>query len=98
MYQGLAGKKQQALLDASIALEVFHVFGLMHDDIIDRGTDRHGIPTVHLAVAKRLKQQKRFGDSNHIGEGQAILLGDLSFLGRLKSWPKPPPLGKKIIA
>ncbi|MCC7357511.1 polyprenyl synthetase family protein [Candidatus Uhrbacteria bacterium] len=79
MYQGLAGKKQEAILDASIALEIFHLFGLMHDDIIDRGTDRHGIPTVHLAVMKRLKQQKRIGDLHHIGEGQAMLLGDLLF-------------------
>ena len=95
MYQGLAGKKQQAILDASMALEVFHVFGLMHDDIIDRGTDRHGIQTVHLAVAKRLKQQKRFGDVNHIGEGQAILLGDLLFSWSTEIMTKATAFGEK---
>lgn len=95
LYQGLAGKKSQAMIDASIALEVFHVFGLMHDDIIDRGTDRHGIQTVHLAVAKRLKQQKRFGDLEHIGEGQAILLGDLLFSWAMEIMAQSRAFGEK---
>ncbi len=79
MYQAFGGKKSRTILDALAALELFHVFGLMHDDVIDRGTSRHGIPTVHRAVATRLAQQKRRGDLEHIAEGQAILLGDLIF-------------------
>lgn len=79
MYQGCKGKKSQAILQYVVALELFHLFGLVHDDIIDHGTDRHGIPTTHLAVAKRLRAQKRFGELGHIAEGQAILLGDLLF-------------------
>ncbi len=79
MYQAFDGKKSNAVLDTLAALELFHIFGLLHDDIIDRGTTRHGIPTTQYAVATRLTKQKRRGDLPHIAEGQAILLGDLIF-------------------
>lgn len=79
MYRAFGGKKTRSVLDTLAALELFHVFGLLHDDIIDRGTIRHGIPTTHCAVAARLTKQKRRGDLEHIAEGQAILLGDLIF-------------------
>lgn len=79
MYQAFGGKKSRAVFDALVTLELFHVFGLLHDDIIDHGTSRHGVPTAHLAIAARLAKQKRRGDLEHIAEGQAILLGDLLF-------------------
>jgi geranylgeranyl diphosphate synthase type I len=79
MYQAFGGKKNRTVFDILTALEIFHVFCLIHDDIIDHGTSRHGIPTAHIAVAKRLAKQKRHGDLRHIAEGQAMLLGDLLF-------------------
>jgi geranylgeranyl diphosphate synthase type I len=79
MYQAFGGKKNRTILDILAALEIFHVFCLIHDDIIDHGMARHGIPTTHIAVAKRLTKQKRHGDLGHIAEGQAMLLGDLLF-------------------
>ena len=77
MYEGVGGKRGSTMLEASIALELFHLFGLIHDDIIDRGTNRHGIPTAHLHIAKRLQKNSHIQDHHHIAEGQAILLGDL---------------------
>lgn len=79
MYQAFGGKKSRAVFDILAALEIFHVFCLIHDDVIDRGTSRHGVPTAHAAIMTRLTQQKRHGDLEHIAEGQAILLGDLLF-------------------
>lgn len=79
MYQAFGGKKSRPALNVLAALELFHIFGLIHDDIIDHGMSRHGIPTAHRAVATRLAKQKRRGDLAHIAEGQAILLGDLIF-------------------
>lgn len=52
---------EDALLDAALAVEVFHTFSLIHDDIMDGSSVRRGKDTVHI----------RFG------EPTAILVGDL---------------------
>jgi heptaprenyl diphosphate synthase len=51
------------LLPLSVAFEMVHLATLVHDDIIDNATTRHGIPTVNT----------RYGNS------VAILLGDYFF-------------------
>lgn len=79
MYRAFGGTSSRRILDTLTALELFHVFGLMHDDIIDHGTSRHGIPTAHHVVAAQLAAQRRRGDIVHVAEGQAMLLGDLIF-------------------
>ena len=33
------------------AHEIMHTFALIHDDIMDRGETRHGVPTYHKFVA-----------------------------------------------
>lgn len=56
-------KTERQILEILVGLELFHTFALVHDDIMDRGKDRHGVPTAN----------RKFGDA------QAILLGDLLF-------------------
>lgn len=56
-------KIEKQTLEILVGLELFHAFALVHDDIMDRGKDRHGVPTAN----------RKFGDA------QAILLGDLLF-------------------
>ncbi len=58
-----AGGKGERVIDTLVGLELFHVFALVHDDIMDRGESRHGVATAHV----------KFGDA------QAILVGDLLF-------------------
>lgn len=58
-----SGKTEKEVMEALVGLELFHAFALVHDDIMDRGTSRHGVATAN----------KRFGDA------QAILVGDLLF-------------------
>lgn len=41
------GGSVQKALDAAMAIEVFHNFTLMHDDIMDKAPLRRGMPTVH---------------------------------------------------
>lgn len=79
MFRACGGKSGPELYNMLVALELFHLFGLVHDDIIDHGKTRHGIPTLHLHVADRLKRAHRLGDSAHIGSAQALLVGDLLF-------------------
>ncbi len=62
-YQAAGGGRDAAAIDTFVALEIFHMFALIHDDIMDHGMLRHGVATAH----------RRFG------EAQAILLGDLLF-------------------
>ncbi len=58
-----AGGKNKNVIETLVGLELFHTFALVHDDIMDKGLARHGVPTAN----------KVFGDA------QAILLGDLLF-------------------
>ena len=57
----------EGLFPVLCALELFHVFALMHDDIVDGAVTRHGVLCMH----------KKFGVP------QAILLGDLCLSGAL---------------
>lgn len=68
---------QEKVLEFLVFLEIFHIFCLIHDDIMDKSSLRHGIPTVHAHILGMLKKEKRIGDLNHVSNSQAILLGDI---------------------
>jgi len=55
------GRSADAALPAALAVEVFHNFTLVHDDIMDASDERRGRPTVHVKW----------------DVGTAILVGDL---------------------
>lgn len=55
------GKNPENYLNAAVAIEMFHNFTLVHDDIMDNAETRHGKPAVHVKW----------------GEATAILAGDL---------------------
>lgn len=42
------GGKEEEALPAALALEVFHNFTLLHDDVMDKADMRRGRPTVHV--------------------------------------------------
>ena len=44
----LFGGKDEEVLPAALALEVFHNFTLLHDDVMDKADVRRGRPTVHI--------------------------------------------------
>jgi len=76
MYKACGGKNTKEAIKLFISLELFHNFTLIHDDIMDKDSIRHGVQTVHEYVKEKLQKEGRFGDLNHIGNSQAILLGD----------------------
>lgn len=77
-YETEGGTNQEEVLQAGIALELFHTFALIHDDIIDKGLERHSKDTTHVHIEKYIAQHSR-GDKKHIAEAVALLAGDLMF-------------------
>lgn len=45
---GIFGGKEEEVAPAAMALEVFHNFTLLHDDVMDKSEVRRGRPTVHI--------------------------------------------------
>ncbi|MFA5129531.1 MAG: polyprenyl synthetase family protein [Patescibacteria group bacterium] len=62
-----------------IALELFHDFALVHDDIMDRSDERRGMPTMHKLYEAEHARKKWRGDAPHYGLSSAILSGDLLY-------------------
>lgn len=72
------GGDYEKILRTSVALELFHAFALVHDDIIDEGLERHGTPTLHVHLERVITPKPR-GNKKHIAESIALLAGDLIF-------------------
>ncbi|HEY0980169.1 MAG TPA: polyprenyl synthetase family protein [Candidatus Paceibacterota bacterium] len=53
-----------------VGIELFHLFALVHDDIMDRAETRHGVRAVHTLFGGK------YGDG-HVGVSLGILLGDV---------------------
>lgn len=60
-----------AVIRTAAALEMFHAFALIHDDIMDNSATRRGRPTVHRSIAQRHGQDQ-------LGTSAAILIGDMA--------------------
>jgi geranylgeranyl diphosphate synthase type II len=69
-YESFGGKNYKAIFPASLAIELFHCFLLIHDDVIDKDSQRRGKPTIHSLYAKV--------GGEHFGNSKAIMIGDLA--------------------
>lgn len=74
---GVFGAPLEKLLLPAAAIEVFHNWTLVHDDIIDRDDRRRGAPTTHVAVAQAVAGRFTAADAVRSGIDFAILCGDL---------------------
>src|SRR4051812_49437641 len=54
---GAVGGDEAQALPAAAAVEVYHTWTLVHDDIIDRDATRRGSPTVHAEYAAHAGQE-----------------------------------------
>ena len=70
----------QRVVDAGAALELLHVFALVHDDVMDASATRRGRDTIHVDFAGRHERAGWRGEHRRFGEGVAILVGDLAFV------------------
>ena len=74
----LGGDEEQAL-PAAAAVELFHTWSLVHDDIIDNDDLRRGKPTAHRLAAALASEQLGLppAAASHYGQSAAILAGDV---------------------
>lgn len=70
----------EALWYALVGIELFHLFALIHDDIIDEAAERHGATTIHTYVRDRMEKSGTLPEkAKKIGDAQGILVGDVVF-------------------
>ncbi len=76
---GLFGGDTQKALPAALAVEIFHNWTLVHDDIIDSDSVRRGRPTTHIEIARYAasKFNAATGTADKFGTDLAILAGDI---------------------
>jgi geranylgeranyl diphosphate synthase type II len=67
----MAGGDYRPALDIAHALEMFHNFTLLHDDIMDKSQMRRGKPAVH----------KKWGENTAILSGDAMVMLSYKLLG-----------------
>lgn len=75
-YIAHGGKELNSIIPIAASIELFHTFLLVHDDIIDRDTTRHGklnITGVYLKKYGGLSPE----DARHYADSAALLAGDL---------------------
>ena len=78
-YFGVGGKERKKILKIAAAIELVHMFLLIHDDIIDRGGSRHGEETLHKMLSLKKKKYNLKNDGEHFGISEAIIVGDLLY-------------------
>ncbi len=76
---GAVGGDEEKILPAAAAIEVFHTWTIVHDDIIDRDNKRRGGPTVHEEFRKRAITELGYKkeEAKHYGMSIAMLAGDM---------------------
>ena len=77
-YLAMGGKDCEKILKISITVELLHSFLLIHDDIIDKDTRRHGVATIHERYKKVANKYNLIKDTNHFGNSMAIISGDMA--------------------
>jgi geranylgeranyl diphosphate synthase type I len=72
------GTGAEAVTRAGAALELLHIFALIHDDVMDESDSRRGQPSVHTLAAQLHLHSGARGSARRFGESIAVLVGDLA--------------------
>jgi len=98
------GGPRAAAIRAGSAVELYHTYTLVHDDIIDRDPVRRGRPSVHALMEAMGRQHFRLDDeAAHYGLSMAILAGDclqcwaVSLLASLPDLGCDPALALRLV-
>lgn len=75
-YAGYGGSGTTGIIDVASAMELYHSFLLIHDDVIDRDTFRHGRPNISGRYRQKLAHLSP-AQAAHYADSMAILAGDV---------------------
>ena len=75
---GSRGDGHDDVIQAGAALELLHIFALIHDDVMDESASRRGQPSVHTLAAQLHLHSAARGNAARFGESIAVLVGDLA--------------------
>ncbi len=93
---GAVGGDERRALPAAAAVEVYHTWTLVHDDIIDNDAKRRGFPTVHEQFrAHALNEGYSEREAIDYGCNMAILAGDLQHAWSMELLLESVALGVK---
>jgi len=83
---GIVGGREETAVPAAAALEAFHAWTLIHDDIIDEDLRRRGEPTLHEEYRRRAVDEWGLDDpeARLYGQTVGLLAGDI-----LQGWVVP---------
>ncbi len=81
---GAVGGDEEVAIPAAAAVEVYHTWTLVHDDIIDRDEKRRGVSTIHTEYAEIARREMGYSEEEaaHYGLTIGILTGDIQ-----QAWP-----------
>lgn len=74
---GLLGGNPESAKFAAAAVEIYHNWTLVHDDIIDNDPTRRNAPSQHIILADIAKSKYKTEGSTKFGQDFAILAGDI---------------------
>jgi geranylgeranyl diphosphate synthase type II len=77
-YEIAGGKERNKIIKASIALEIFHNYLLIHDDIMDRDERRHGGLNILGSYKRKLSKLMHESEAEHTAMSFAISAGDIN--------------------
>ncbi len=77
-YVGAGGKEIKKITEASISIELTHIFLLIHDDIIDRDNFRHGVQSIHMRYEKMARKFFKGTEPAHFGNSMGLIIGDMA--------------------
>lgn len=75
MAADLFGEKVEEVIDAALAIEIFHNFSLVHDDLMDNADLRRGYETIH----------KKWSINNAILSGDTLLIEAYKYIAKTKA-------------
>lgn len=73
MAADLFGKNPDDVIDAALAVEIFHNFSLVHDDLMDKADLRRGYQTIH----------KKWSENNAILTGDALVIEAYRYIAKV---------------
>ena len=76
---GAVGGRERVATPAAVAVELFHTWTIVHDDIMDRDALRRGAPTVHEEFRRRALATEAFDEREaaHYGLSIGIMTGEV---------------------